>query len=210
MKLPFEERNFIREVCTDMDPFYINIGKECFPKAHIVIDHYHVIQWGLQKLDRVRCILQTVHKKNMMNIKHILLKSNFQLKEEEFLKLKGWFEKFPELKTAWKIIHQFRKIYWQKNWKQAYSQLRKVIWLCNQSKISDMEDLAKTLMRWKFEILNYYISKTTNAKTEALHNRFETIKRLHCGVRNIKRFSKRLMFCTLPFSIISYIFAQTV
>jgi len=60
-------------VCTDMDPFYINLAKECFPRAHLIIDHYHVIKWGLQKLDRMRCILQTVHKKNMVKIKYLYI-----------------------------------------------------------------------------------------------------------------------------------------
>lgn len=193
-----------------MDPFYINTARIIFPHAHIVIDHYHVIKWGLLKLDSIRRILQTIHKKNMSQIKHILCKPSFQLEEKEFLKLKDWFDIFPELKAAWKIIHQLRKIYYQKNWRKAYSQIRKVIWLCNKSGIKEMEELARSLIRWKYEILNFYISRTTNAKTEALHSRFETIKRLHCGIRNVDRFAKRLMFCLLPFSFISQLFAQTV
>jgi len=192
-----------------MDNFYINIAKECFPNAKIVIDHYHVITWGLRLMQSVRTTLQIIHRKNF-DVKKLLQKPSNQLTDDEFKKLQPCFEAFPEVKVAWKIIHQLRKIYWQKNWKKAESQLRKVVWLCEQSCIDEMKDLAKTLKRRKEHILNYYISKTTNAKTEALHSRFEMLKRQHYGIRNIERFSKRLMFCLLPFSILTDIFAQTV
>ena len=192
-----------------MDYFYINAAKECFPNAKIVIDHYHVIAWGLKLMQSVRTTLQTIHRKKF-DVKKLLMKPANQLTKKEFKKLQSCFETFPEVKVAWKIIHHLRKIYWQKDWKNAESQLRKVVWLCEQSHISEMEDLAKTLKRRKEHILNYYISKTTNAITEALHSRFETMKRLHCGVRNVERFAKRLMFCLLPFSILTDIFTQTV
>lgn len=204
-----EDRLKIQEVCTDMDPFYINLSKECFPNAKIVIDHYHVIAWGLKHLNSLRTTLQTIHRKKFQ-VKHFLMKPIHLLTDEEFEKVKPCFEAFPEIKISWKIIHELRKVYWQKDWKNANSQLRKVIWYCNQSEIVEMRDLAKTLYRWKYEILNFYISKSTNAKTEALHSRFETMKRLHCGIKNIERFSKRLMFCLLPFSILTQFFTQTV
>lgn len=44
-----------------------------------------------------------------------------------------------------------------------------------------MKALAKTLTRWYEEMLNYYISKTTNAYTEGIHNHFERLKRNHFG-----------------------------
>ena len=37
-------RMAVREVCTDMDSFFVSVVKECFPRARIVTDHFHVIQ----------------------------------------------------------------------------------------------------------------------------------------------------------------------
>jgi transposase len=209
LEIPIEDRLWVTEVCTDMDNFYINAAKECFPNAKIVIDHYHMIAWGLKFMNSLRTTLQVVYGKKF-DVKKIMMKPAYQLTEEEYQKLQPCFEAFPEVKVAWKIIHQLRKIYWQKDWKKAESQLRKVIWLCEQSYIDEMKDLAKTLKRRKEHILNYYISKTTNAVTEALHSRFETMKRQHCGIRNVERFAKRLMFSLLPFAILADIFTQTV
>ncbi len=199
----------VKEVCTDMDMFYINLAKEVFPKTRIVMDHYHVIAWGLKLMNELRTSLQSVHKKKFL-VSPILMKPIHKLTDDEFKKLQPCFETYPDVKRAWKIIHELRKVYWQKDHRKAHSQLRKVIWLCEQSVIREMEDLAKTLKRRKAEILNYYISGASNAKTEALHARFETMKRLHCGIRNVERFAKRLMFCLLPFSVLTELFTQSV
>lgn len=192
-----------------MDDFYINVAREIFPNAKIVIDHYHVIAWSITLMEKTRMILQTIHKRKF-EVRKLMMKPAHQLTEQEFQKLVPCFEAFREVKVAWKIIQQLRRVYRQKNWKKANSQLRKVVWLCKQSCISEMEDLAKTLEKRKIHILNYYISRSTNAKTEALHSRFETMKRLHCGIRNIERFAKRLMFSLIPFSILTDIFTQSV
>lgn len=192
-----------------MDVFYINTIKTCFPNARITIDKYHLIAWGLKLMQTRRRLLQTVHNKKF-EINKLLMKPIHKLTTEEYNKLQPCFTEFREVKVAWKIIHELRRIYWQSNWKKAESQLRKVLWLCDQSYIPEMEDLAKTLRSKKEYILNYYISKITNAKTEALHGRFEAMKRQHCGISNVERFAKRLMFSLLPFAFLADIFAQSV
>lgn len=204
-----EDRLAVEEVCTDMDDFYINSALEIFPRARIVLDHYHIVAWGIHQMNTLRNILESVSGKRFQ-VKHLLMKPIQHLTEEEFKKLEPCFAAFPEVKVAWKIVHELRRIYYQRNWRKAHSQLRRTVWLCEQSGIPEMKDLAKTLRRRKMEILNHYISRTSNAKTEALHARFETMKRLHCGIRNVERFAKRLMFCLLPLSTLSHLFTQSV
>lgn len=199
-----KERRNVREVCTDLDPYYISLGKRCFPSAHIVADHYHVIAWATKKLEDFRRILQQIEgKKADFGVRKLLMKPSQKLTEEEYKKLCIFFVSFPDVKRAWKCVHQVRKIYWQKNWKDAHKQIRKTIWLCEQSCIPEMVELANTLRRHKEHILNYYISKTTNAFTEGVHTRFEFLERGHCGVKNMERFAKRLLFSFLPFSFIT-------
>lgn len=191
-----------------MDTFYLGVARSSFPCARVVIDHFHVLQRAFQLTDELRNSLQAVHKRRYP-VKQIMRRPSHQLREDEWKKLSECFACYPDLKRAWLIAQEVRKIYRQTNWKTACSQLRKTIWYCNQSGIPEMEALGKTLNRWKDEILNYHISKTTNAYTEGIHTRFELIKRQHCGIRNVERFAKRLMFCMLPFSIITQIFAQS-
>lgn len=191
-----------------MDTFYLNIAKSSFPKARIVIDHFHVLQLAFRQAESLRRVLQAVHKKKFA-VRQIMRKSEYELTEKEEKKLNECFESFPDLKRVWIILQEVRRIYRQGSWKGGNSQLRKTIWYCKQSGIEEMESLGKTLNRWREMILNYYISRTTNAYTEGIHTKFELIKRQHCGIRNVERFAKRLMFCMLPFTTITQIFAQS-
>lgn len=207
MKVDISLRMAVQEVCTDMDSFFVAIIKECFPKAKVVVDHFHIIQWGIKLIRDQKMIIQEV-RHDKFPINQLLMKPAQKLTEDEFERLENCFSRAPELKESWKILHQLRMVYWQDNYKKAHHQLRYVIWRCRQSDIPEMNDLANTLTRWFNEILNYYISKTTNAYTEGIHNHFERIKRNHFGVRNLDRFCKRLLFCLIPFSVFTEIIAQ--
>lgn len=197
----------VEEVCIDMDRFFVAVIRECFPNAKIVIDHFHVIQWGIHQIKEQKKIIQDVTKEKY-RINQLLMIPAHKLSEEDYEKLNKCFLKAPKLKESWKILHQLRKVYWQDNCKLAHRQLCHTIRLAKRSEIWEMRDLAKTLENWFVEILNYYISKTTNAYTEGIHTHFERIKRNHFGIRNIDRFCKRLLFCLLPISIFTEIFVQ--
>lgn len=207
MEIDEKLRLAVKEVCIDMDRFFVAVIRECFPNAKIVIDHFHVIQWGVHQVKEQKKIIQEVEKEKYP-INQLLMVPAHKLTEEEFEKLNKCFQKAPKLKESWKILHQLRKVYWQDNCKMAHKQLCHTIRLAKRSEIWEMKDLAKTLENWFVEILNYHISKTTNAYTEGIHTHFERIKRNHFGIRNIDRFCKRLLFCLMPISVFTEMFVQ--
>ena len=204
-----EQRLQITEICVDMSDVPISIIKKYFPKARIVIDQFHVIQNAIKLMDDHRCLIQQMDRVKIP-VKYELAKPIHKLKQEEYDKMEPLLKQHLTLKCFWKTLHRLRKIYWQKNYRKARSQLRYVIWLCEQNGIPEMETLAKTLRKWFDEILNYYISKTTNAYTEGIHTKFELIKRHHFGVRNLERFSKRLLFCLTPLVVFSELLSNFV
>lgn len=53
-----KERKNMREVFTDLDLYYISLGKICFPNTHIVENYYHVIALTTKKLEEFRKIFQ--------------------------------------------------------------------------------------------------------------------------------------------------------
>ena len=204
-----EQRNQIEEICVDMSDVPIAIIRKYFPVARIVIDKFHIIQNALRLMDQHRYLIQQVYKVKIP-IKYELTKATHKLKQEEYDKIKPYLDQHLTLKCFWKTIHQLRKVYWQTDYRKARSQLRYVIWLCEQNGIPEMETIAKTLRKWSEEILNYYRSKTTNAYTEGIHTRFELIKRHHFGVRDLERFSKRLLFCLTPMVVFSELLSNFV
>lgn len=207
LKIDLRHRLEVKEVCIDMDTFFLKVIRICFPNAKIVVDHFHIIQWALKLIKDQKTVWQEI-KKNKYPINRLLAVPIHKLKKKEFDILNNCFKEIPELKESWKILHQLRSVYWQDSFKEGYYRLNQVIRLCNRSGIIEMKELARTLERWKEEILNYYLSKTTNAYTEGIHNHFERIKRNHFGVRNINRFCKRLLFCLIPWSVFVEIFVQ--
>ncbi len=207
LKVNFRIRNAVKEVCIDMDSFFPAIIKECFSSAKIVIDHFHVIKWGVYLLKEEKKVFQSINNEKYRIDQYLMIPAH-KLTDVEYQKLNNVFKKVPRLKNDWKIIHQLRKIYWQDTRKEAEKQLNHVIKLCKRSESRYMKDLSNTLIRWYEEILNYYISKTTNAYTEGIHNHFERIKRNHFGIRNIERFCKRLLFCLMPMHIFLDYIAQ--
>lgn len=207
LKVDLKYRKAVKEVCIDMDSFFPAIIKECFPNAKIVIDHFHVIKWGVYLLKEEKKLFQEINNEKY-KINQYLMIASHKLTNAQYQKLNKVFDKVPELKNGWKIIHQLRKIYWQDSRAKAEIQLNHVVNLCKKSDSKYMKDLSKTLIKWTEEILNYYISKSTNAYTEGIHNHFERIKRNHFGIKNIERFCKRLLFCLMPMQIFLDYLAQ--
>lgn len=105
-----------------MDPFYVNTAKECFPNAHIVIDHYHVIALSLQRLDELRLVIQNTSKKKLP--KKLLHKHRYKLSQKDSNKLNQCLQENPEIRAMWTIVQELRKVYNQRNWKKANSQFR--------------------------------------------------------------------------------------
>lgn len=187
-----------------------SVALNCFPLAKIVIDQFHVIQYCIWNLDKYRCRIQKMKKLNLMPAKQLLGKPYYKLTDEEKVKLSLCLLEYPDLKEGYEILQNLRKIYSAKSYLEAKKQLDYVIELCNNSQIPDMLDFIKTLLRWYSEILNYHLSKTTNAFTEGIHNRFECIKRNHYGVKNYDRFVKRLMYTFIPATLFTELLSKVV
>ncbi|MGR6118239.1 transposase [Aeribacillus composti] len=59
--------------------------------------------------------------------------------------------------------------------------------------------MAKTLLQWKTEILNYFKYRITNAKIEGTNNLIKTIKRRSFGCPNQEKFTLRIRLeCQQP------------
>ena len=78
-------------VC-DMNPYFREVAKTCFPKAAVVADRYHVIRQAYWAMERVR--------KNEQN----------KLSDEELDKLSLMFEIAPRLADAYQLKNEFLKV----------------------------------------------------------------------------------------------------
>ena len=173
------------------DPFHKAI-KSLFPLATIVIDKYHVVQKVTQALDQVRKKFPKLKK-----ARFLLLKGYEKLNEQQRLRLDELLEEQPMLASAYYLKETFREIYKLENYGDAVDAFEEWIQLAWSSPYPSFHEVAKTLENWKAEILQYFLSRYTNGRTEGTNHKIKNIKRRAYGYRNLERFRLRVFLeCT--------------
>ena len=59
--------------------------------------------------------------------------------------------------------------------------------------MANIKKMARSLERWKEEILNYFISKSSNGKVEGYNVVVKLLKRISFGMRNTELYAKKIM-----------------
>lgn len=195
-----ERLSEIKAIATDMWDPYVSAINECVPDGEekIVFDKYHVLKYLGEAVDDVRKeehksltevgidILKGTKYLWLYNEKNIPCKS-----KEHFDVLKSL-----NLKTgrAWAIKELFRELYEysyaahaERFWKKWYN------W-ATHSKLTPIVEAAKTLGRHIKNILTYFRHPITNATSEGLNSKIQTIKKQSYGFSNPEHFKMAIYF----------------
>ncbi len=62
-----------------------------------------------------------------------------------------------------------------------------------KSKLKEIKTLRKTLMKWRNEILNYFKTGITNARTEGFNNVAKVLKRNGYGYSSFENYRLRVL-----------------
>lgn len=209
---PMELKTKVRSATVDMTEGIINTLREIFPDISIVIDHYHVIQDANRRLNDTRLIEQEAL--NQERVKHKLsrieIPGNLTRKAREHLSKKRREEEYldtmlshyPRLRVWYLCKERLRDVYKSENREEAEVQLTGLIATMRTSDDIELRLWGKTLIRFKEEILNYFIYKTTNAYTEGLHVRCKLVQRISCGFRNTNVYIRKALLVLLPLSVV--------
>ncbi|MDP3640455.1 MAG: ISL3 family transposase [Nanoarchaeota archaeon] len=187
--IPQKQREKIIEVSLDMWSTFINIAREFFPNAKIVIDRFHVMKHVNKIMDKIRIgdckTLNKEEKKHVRGIRWIMNKrsDSFIQKEREILKY--FFTLAPKSKKAYKIKEEF---VWtmDKTTDIEKGRIRLERWITKVEKLQTKKSLSfvKTLRKLLDYVLNYFHANTTNATLEGMINKVKVIKRRSFGVPN--------------------------
>jgi transposase len=182
----------VHTVVMDMwDPFHKAV-KSIFPEACIVIDKYHVVQKVTQALDQVRKKIPGLKKGRFK-----LLKGSEKLTINEKQQLDEMLEEHLELSYAYFLKELFREVYQAPNLDTADSLLEEWIQLAWSSPFPSFHQVAKTLTKWKAQVLQYFLTPFTNGRIEGTNHKIKNIKRRAYGFRNLERFRLRVFLeCT--------------
>lgn len=187
--IPGRER--VKEVALDLcDPFK-KFAREMFPNARIVADHFHVVRLLNPALNKART--QITGDKRSHPGRRLLLLNGSRLEYFERRALHQWLDHHPKLKELYFFKEALHKLYRIRGFNKAARALIKLTDQMALSNIDEIKTLRRTLMSWRNEILNYFINKTTNARTEGYNNLAKLLQKRAFGFRSFFNYRLRLL-----------------
>ncbi|HUT43093.1 MAG TPA: ISL3 family transposase [Desulfobacterales bacterium] len=199
-ELSAEQRESIKAVAVDIwDPFLASIREHVSDaEEKIVLDRYHLMTHMVKAVDTVRKQEHGMFKKEGVEVlkgtKYLWLYSRENVPEsrlEEFGELKR-----KKLKTAraWAIKESLRELWHYRLvvWAQKYFQ-RWYSWAV-RSRLLPVANVARMFKKYLKNILTYLKFHITNAVSEGINSKIQTIKKMACGFRNRENFKTAIYF----------------
>lgn len=220
-KISLEKRNQVKEVSMDMARNMGMAARNSFPNSNLVIDRFHVVRLVMDAMQHIRVSFRwkaideenTAIKKarekdekyypqilaNGDTLKELLARSRYLLYKFE----QDWtinqakratilFEKYPLLKSVYKLTLSFRNIYKNNSKAIALTQFNewkeKVIAL----KTDEFNAVVNSIEYHLDNILNFFDSRSTNANAESFNSKIKGFRANLRGVTDVKFFLFRL------------------
>ena len=181
----------IEAIATDMGMAYVSSVKQHYPDAVLVIDHFHVIKRYQERLTELRRDLQSSteagEKGILKGTRWLLLKSPEKLDTDkgEDVKLKEALALNEPLSIAYYLKEKLQYIWKQGSKKEASSWLDDWVDQAKGSGINMLKSFAKTVVKFKDEILAYYdLNKMSSGPIEGINNRIKALSRQAYGYRD--------------------------
>ncbi len=190
----------IQAVAMDMWPAYIQATLAHVPGAaeKIVFDRYHIMAHMGKAVDTVRKqehrTLQAAGDDTLTGSKYLWLYAGENVPEvhqARFIELQQ-----QHLKTgrAWALKETLRVLwsYTRRGWAQPFWQ-RWYLW-ATHSQLPPVVKVARLIKRHLPNVLTYFAHPITNAVSEGLNSRIQTIKKRAYGFRNKEHFKTAIYF----------------
>lgn len=199
--IPIHLRNTIRRVCTDMYLGFVNAAREELPRAHIIIDRFHVTRAYRNCADRVRKVELKLLKQNLSKKEYARLKgamwafrkSPEHLNDDEWELLQRLFAYSPKMKEAYILREELTQIFERKyDPKGAKCAIRAWCKRVRSCQISQFKSCLKTIETWLEPIANYFLERLTSSFVEGFNNRVKVLKRRCYGIFDVDRLFQRL------------------
>jgi len=190
----------IEAVAMDMWEPYVNSVRAHVPEAEtkMVFDRFHVMVHMGTAVDTVRKREHKALRAEGFDIltgsKYLWLYSAENLPEahqERFADLKAANLKTARswaIKESLRVLWSYRRLAWARRfWKRWY------FW-ATHSRLAPVIEVARMIRRHEQGVLNYFAHRVTNAASEGLNSKIQTIKKMAYGYRNREHFKIAIFF----------------
>lgn len=184
-------RDRVESVVLDLcDPFK-NFAREFFPRARLVADKFHVIRLLSPAILKRR--REIAGSRADLRAKRLLLMSGHRLGYHRRHALLTFLNDYPELRELYEWKERLLRFYRIPDYYRAHKALRKMTDEMSFSPLKEIQTLRKTLMKWREEILNYFATRLTNARTEGFNNKAKVVKRRAYGYKSFENYRLKVL-----------------
>ena len=209
---PLKQRKKVKTVTIDMNASYVNIIKELFPHADIIIDRFHIVQLMTRSMNKTRVNIMNGFNtsrgedlKKYRRIKgywRLLLKSSKDLSSTEYryYRLFGQqasqtvvdtiLDYSPDLRANYQLYQQLLTAFNKKD----YEYLEEILNEKKDLNISSyIRTSLKTLRKHLPYIKNSFAYPFNNGRIEGINNKIKVLNRVAYGYRNFYNYKYRIL-----------------
>lgn len=184
-------RENVKLATIDMCDPYKNFVHEFFPNAQCVADKFHVLRLLSPSILKKR--KQITGTRADLRAKKLLLMSSYKLDFFARSTIYNYLLRHPDLHELYHWKERLHGFYRIKGFHRAQIALKHMCDDMSNSLLPEIKTLRRTLLKWKNEILNYFLYRITNARTEGFNNVAKLVKRRAYGFKNFNNYRLRLL-----------------
>jgi transposase len=193
-KIPGREN--VKNVVLDLSQTFKNFATEMFPNAILTADKFHVVKLlsgAIQKHVKILMNEKIIETRGNP-LRKLLLRSRFSLQFHERIVIDSILANVPALREIYYAKEAIMRLYRVRGFNQATRSFTKITDALALSKVKEVKTFRRTLLRWRVEILNYFRTKITNARTEGYNRKAKLIQRNAYGFRNFNNYRLRVLY----------------
>jgi transposase len=179
-------------------------GNELLADVTVVVDPFHIVRLAGQAVTKCRQRVQqaTLERRGwkgdpLYGIRKLLLMGAEHLDDTGWERLKTALRNGDldgQVQDAWVAKEYVRDIYLTNDVDQAEAALdRAIAWCRDPDAGPELRTLAKTLVRWRAEILARHTTGASNGRVEAANLTIKQVKRSGRGFRNLTNYRIRIL-----------------
>ena len=196
--LPSEVTGKIEAAAIDMWPAFINAVRAKLPDADIVFDRFHISKHLNEAVDKVR---KSEHKtllaegrEDLSGSKYSLLKSDENLTESQRSVLETLCGKNLKTSRAWAIKESFNEYWMSRNAAFAEGVFKDWYSWAIRSRLEPVKKVARMIKKHLYGLETYFEHWITNAVSEGLNSRIQSLKSAARGFRSFANYRIRILF----------------
>lgn len=191
----------LEEVTTDMwDAYAAAAGEVLGSRVRIIVDRFHVMKNFQDCLDKARREIQReLPKSDAVELKGsrwLWLTNAEKLSVEERQELDRLKRQFPELGRLSDHREELRGIFEDREIRTAAVgtiHLKQWVAKGRQMGLAALEPFYRMLENWMKKIANYFLTRSSNGRTEGFNRNLRCLLWRACGMRNFQHFRLRVL-----------------